>query len=98
MRDKSRVGQKLTHSKGSRTLPMGAISARLFMALKAQSFAIGGYVTSAATDGGSMIRFPGSTLAFSMIFEHKLFPTTLASAASLVKNLASCCFGKSHEL
>ena len=91
------MGQTLTHSLGRRTELMCTISARLFVALYAQSFTIGGYVAPATSDGGAVIRFPGSTLAFNMIPKHKLLPTPLASAASFVEYLASNCFGKSHS-
>lgn len=90
--------KELTHSRGYRAVSMGAISARFLVALKAQRFAIGGYVTSAATNGGSVIRLPGSALALSMILKHKLFPTTFAPAASLVEYLAFGCFGESHNV
>ena len=73
-----------------------AVSARFLMAGEAECFAIGRYISTAAAFCSAVMRLPCSTLSLIVVFEHELFPTTLAFAVGVVKNLASCFVRKSH--
>ena len=75
---------------------MLAISARSLMTFKAESFAVGRFISAAAAFCSAVMRLPSSALSLFVVLKHKMLSAAFTFAVSVVENLARCFFGKSH--